>query len=201
MAQLESGSYQLRRDAFDLCQLARSVLAVFRQDAVAIGREVRIEAAVENMEVFADEHAVKQMLVKLLSNAAKFSSAGTPISLILDYGPNGNCRLSVEDQGKGMSTEEINVAVQPFQQVDNRLARTAEGTGLGLSITKKLIEVHNGNLEICSAPMKGTRVILHFESLHGDHAGLQSKCLALMQHTGSGNLGAGESDMAYRLSA
>ncbi len=74
IAQLESGSYQLHPDAFDLCQLARSVLAVFRQDAVAVGREVRLEAGAESMEVFADERTVKQMLIKLLVIAHR----GTP---------------------------------------------------------------------------------------------------------------------------
>jgi signal transduction histidine kinase len=163
IAQLESGSYQLRRDVFDLCAVVRSVLGVFRERAAAIGREVRFDAAAESMEMFADERAVKKMLCKLLSNATKFSDANTPISITLDFGPDGNCRLSVEDQGIGMTAEEIISALQPFQQADNRLARIAEGAGLGLSINKKLIEAHNGNLEIASAPMKGTRVTLNFD--------------------------------------
>src|SRR5205807_8247594 len=132
IAQLESGSYQLSPDALDLCELARSVLAGFRQEAASVGRNVSLEAMAESLEVFADARAVKQMLIKLLSNAAKFSDAGTPISVILDHGPRGNCRLSVEDQGIGMTAEEANLAVQPFQQADNRLARVADGTGHGL---------------------------------------------------------------------
>jgi signal transduction histidine kinase len=164
ISQLESGSYPLNRDVFDLCALVRSVLSSFYQDAAAIGREVRFDAMAESIEMFGDERAVQKMLFKLLSNAAKFSGKETPISVILDYGPDGNCRLTVEDQGVGMNAEEVILAVQPFQQVDNRLARIAEGTGLGLSITQKLIEAHNGNLGIVSVPMKGTRVTLNFES-------------------------------------
>jgi two-component system cell cycle sensor histidine kinase PleC len=164
ISQLESGSYPLNRNVFDLCALVRSVLSSFYQDAAAIGREVRFDAMAESIEMFGDERAVQKMLFKLLSNAAKFSGKETPISVILDYGPDGNCRLTVEDQGVGMNAEEVILAVQPFQQVDNRLARIAEGTGLGLSITQKLIEAHNGNLGIVSVPMKGTRVTLNFES-------------------------------------
>jgi signal transduction histidine kinase len=164
IAQLEAGSYPLNRDVFDLCALVRSVLSSFRQDAAAVGREVHFDAAAESMEIFGDERAVQKMLSKLLSNAVKFSGKETPISAILDYGPGGNCRLTVEDHGVGMSAAEVTLAVQPFQQADNRLARIAEGTGLGLSITKKLIEAHNGNLEIVSEPMKGTRITLNFES-------------------------------------
>jgi signal transduction histidine kinase len=168
IAQLESGSYQLYRDVFDLCALVRSVLSSFRQDAMGIGREIRFETAVESIEMLADERAVRRMLFTLLSNAAKFSNKETPISVVLDYGPGGNCRLTVADQCMGMTAEEVALAVQPFQQADNRLARIAEGAGLGLSIAKKLIEAHNGNLEIVSAPMKGTQATLNFARGPGD---------------------------------
>jgi signal transduction histidine kinase len=173
MAQLESGAYQLRPDAFDLRDLAKSAVTAFRQSAAAVGREVVVEAAAENMEVLADKAAVRQMMIKLLSNAVKFSEAGSVVSLILDFGSGGNCRLTVADHGIGMNEEEACLAVQPFQQVDSRLARQFEGTGLGLSITKKLIEAHNGNIEIVSVPMKGTRIVLNFESLRDDRVGAQ----------------------------
>ena len=64
-------------------------------------------AAAESMEMFADERAVKKMLSKLLSNAIKFSDEKTPISVILDYGADGNCRLSVEDQGIGADPDSL----------------------------------------------------------------------------------------------
>jgi two-component system cell cycle sensor histidine kinase PleC len=188
MAQLESGTYQLTRDALDLCELIRPVLKAFRQDAAAVGRNVYLETATESMEVFADARAVKQMLLKLLSNAAKFSGPETPISVILDYGPGGSCRLSVEDQGIGMTAEEAKLAVQPFHQADNQLARTAEGAGLGLSITKKLIEVHNGNLEIISAPLKGTRVILTFDNLNRDRLSNRRELVAPAAHPASADV-------------
>jgi signal transduction histidine kinase len=184
ITRLESGSYELKPESFDLCALVRSALITFRQEAMAIGRDIRLAGPAASMVLFADERAVKQMLLKLLSNAVKFSNAGTPISVTLERAADGNCRLSVEDQGIGMTADEIDMVAQPFRQADNRLARTAEGAGLGLSITKRIMEMHNGNLEIASAPSKGTRVVLNFKGPSS-----QSAHLRLVQPTSSENSG------------
>ena len=71
-------------------------------------------------------------------------------------------RLSVADQGSGISAEVAELAVRPFRQVDGRLARKHGGTGLGLSIVNGLIERHGGRLSFDSAPNKGTTVSLDF---------------------------------------
>src|SRR4029077_2938470 len=109
-----------------------------------------------------DSRAVKQMLQKLLSNAVKFSPDGTAISVSIDAERNGCTRLSVADQGIGITAEMAELVVRPFHQADSRLAREYGGTGLGLSIVNALIERHGGWLTIDSAPSKGTCVSLHF---------------------------------------
>jgi signal transduction histidine kinase len=74
----------------------------------------------------------------------------------------GWMRLSVADEGVGISTEVAELAVRPFRQVDGRLARKHGGTGLGLSIVNGLIERHGGRLSFDSAPNQGTTVSLDF---------------------------------------
>ena len=74
----------------------------------------------------------------------------------------GALRLIVEDDGIGMSEEEIPIALAPFQQIDSDLSRRYQGTGLGLPLVKSLIELHDGRLEIDSAPEVGTSVALIF---------------------------------------
>ena len=69
--------------------------------------------------------------------------------------------IEIADTGIGMTADDIAVALTPFGQVDNRLARRYEGTGLGLPLTKSLVDLHNGSLEIESAPMVGTTVRVH----------------------------------------
>jgi PAS domain S-box-containing protein len=165
IAQLESRTYQLRMEILDLAAVAKLALHKFRQTPAAIGREITFQTSDDEILMPGDEHAVRQMLSKLLSNAAKFSAAGSPIAVILDLGSGGSLRLSIADQGVGMNAEEAELAILPFRQVDGRLARKYEGAGLGLSITKALIDGHGGQMEIVSAPMEGTRVVLSFPSL------------------------------------
>jgi len=73
-------------------------------------------------------------------------------------GPEGGVDLCVRDTGVGMAAEDIPVALAPFSQVDQSMTRRYEGTGLGLPLTKRLVELHGGELVIESAPGEGTTV-------------------------------------------
>ena len=66
--------------------------------------------------------------------------------------------LKVEDDGVGMSEDGVRIALQPFGQIDNPLAKDKEGTGLGLPLAMRLAELHNGRLTVESRPGEGTVV-------------------------------------------
>ncbi len=102
------------------------------------------------------------MLLNLLSNAVKFSGPGLPVRIASRRLESGELSLTVADHGVGMTPDQAALAVKPFRQVDDRLARKYEGTGLGLSIVKGLIEGHDGRLVIASEPGRGTRISLVF---------------------------------------
>jgi signal transduction histidine kinase len=68
----------------------------------------------------------------------------------------------VADTGIGMNPEDVEIAFQPFGQVDNRLERRYEGTGLGLPLTKALVDLHKSTIVIDSARGQGTRVTVTF---------------------------------------
>ncbi len=70
----------------------------------------------------------------------------------------GSVTFSIEDQGKGMSSEQVERAFDPVWQAEEMLSRESEGTGLGLSICKRLVELHDGGIEIRSAAGVGTVV-------------------------------------------
>jgi two-component system cell cycle sensor histidine kinase PleC len=162
IAQLEARRFELRRDRLDLAELAETVLAEFRQSDEGQQHELTLSVTGSPPPVFADRRAVEQMLAKLLSNAAKFSPAGTDISVTIAPVGEHETRLSVVDRGTGISRETAELAVIPFRQVDGRLARKQGGTGLGLSIVNGLIDEHGGRLTIDSEPGKGTVVSLDF---------------------------------------
>ena len=105
---------------------------------------------------------MKQVLFNLLSNAVKFSDRGAPVLVSTRKLVTGELALTVSDRGVGMTRDQAHLAVKPFHQVDDRLARKYEGTGLGLSIVKGLMERHAGRLLIESEPGVGSRISLVF---------------------------------------
>ena len=162
MAQLEAGRFRFEFDLIDLTEVARAAVAEFRETALGRNRTLEFAAAVTPAIVCADDAAVKQMVAKLLSNAARFSAGATPIEVQIARPDDRHLEVSVADRGIGMTAEEVQLAVRPFHQIDGRLERRYQGTGLGLSIVDKLITRHGGRLLIESAPQQGTCVRLAF---------------------------------------
>jgi two-component system cell cycle sensor histidine kinase PleC len=97
----------------------------------------------------------------LLSNAAKFTPDGGRVTLRFELAPDGELVISVSDTGIGMSPDEITIALEPFGQVDNALAKHYEGTGIGLPLAKRLVGLHGGTLAIESVKDAGTTVRVH----------------------------------------
>jgi signal transduction histidine kinase len=87
----------------------------------------------------------------------KFTPAGGKVWLDARMTQDGVI-VVVGDSGIGMSPEDIEVAMQPFGQVDNRLERRYEGTGLGLPLTRAFVELHGGTMSFDSARDRGTRI-------------------------------------------
>jgi two-component system, cell cycle sensor histidine kinase PleC len=107
------------------------------------------------------------VLINLLSNAVKFTPNNGRIVLAVEETAAGELVLSVSDTGIGMTPAEIEVAMEPFGQVDSALSRSFEGTGLGLPLAHKLTELHGGRLELSSSKGHGTtaKVVLPADRL------------------------------------
>jgi len=109
----------------------------------------------------ADELRLRQVLINILSNAAKFSD-GQPIEVRVDE-DNGAVRIEVEDHGSGIAEDELGRVLQPFEQASKLSPEKAiKGTGLGLAISRELMRLHGGDLTLESELGKGTRVTLLF---------------------------------------
>ncbi len=126
------------------------------------GIEVVEEAHPDLPVVWADQRALRQICLNLMSNALKFTPKGGRITLSVGPMPDGGQFLSVRDTGPGIPADEIPKVLQAFGQ--GTLAhQTAEGgAGLGLAIVQNLIELHGGSLNLQSELRKGTdaRVML-----------------------------------------
>jgi two-component system cell cycle sensor histidine kinase PleC len=110
--------------------------------------------------MYADERALKQIMINLVSNAVKFTQDGGRIEVSAARNAQSDFEIIVADNGPGISREKIDRVFKPFAQVDNRYDRQAGGTGLGLALVRGLCELHGGRAWIESEPGKGTRAFV-----------------------------------------
>jgi two-component system cell cycle sensor histidine kinase PleC len=94
--------------------------------------------------LYADERAVKQILINLVANAVKFTPQGGRIEVVAGRAASGDFQIMVRDNGPGVPRDKLDKIFSPFNQVDNRFDRQAGGTGLGLALVRGLVELHGG---------------------------------------------------------
>jgi signal transduction histidine kinase len=116
---------------------------------------LRVSLAPDLPAVIADPRRLKQILLNLLSNAIKFTREGGQVILSASTTPAGAVRIRVRDTGVGMTADEIQLAMQPFQQLDTT-PRKQNGTGLGLPLTKALVEANRARFLLTSEAGVGT---------------------------------------------
>lgn len=161
LSKIDASSLVVEIEPLDARELSDTCLMLTQATAARHGVPILVEIPAGLPVLWADARAARQMLVNLLSNACKFSRAGRSCRLIF-AAEDEAVRVSVVDDGVGMTEEQVQAALLPFQQVDREPYRRQQGAGLGLPLVKALIEMHGGRLEIDSAPGRGTRATLVF---------------------------------------
>jgi cell cycle sensor histidine kinase DivJ len=157
MSKIESGNYRLAIEPFVVNRVVESCIETVRPAAERKAIEIVASIPVGLQELDADRRAYKQMLLNLLANAVKFTGENGRIE-VLARTEGANMRLTVRDNGIGISADDIAKLGQPFVQAENGYRRRHEGTGLGLSVVKGLAKLHGGDIEIESEVDKGTAV-------------------------------------------
>ena len=160
----ESGKMSLKSQDLDMCAMLEDCVAMMREQCREAGLTLAVHGLDQPLPLSGDPAKLRQIFLNLLSNAVKFTAAGGEITLAAQTTAD-TIIVTVGDTGIGMSAEDIEIAMQPFSQVDNRLERRYEGTGLGLPLTKSLAELHGASLVIESERQKGTKVIVTFPRL------------------------------------
>ena len=161
LSKIEAGKFDLAPQRLSTEPTIRSVLRLFREQATSAGVRLELTVHASACSVRADERALKQMLINLISNALKFAPRGSTVE-VAAAAADDVTEISVCDHGIGIAAEDIDKAVAPFTQLGDPMTRRHEGTGLGLSLVKALIELHGGTLTIDSTPGHGTSVRLRF---------------------------------------
>ena len=164
IARIERGHLALDERRLDVPLLVKSCQRLFHERAQVAGIVLNAEAAKTLPALYADELRTKQILLNLLSNAIKFTPKGGNVDLRVAVDDDGRFLLSVSDTGIGIPPEHLEAALSDFRQVDGSLTRKYDGAGLGLPLSKKLAELHGGELMIDSRPGVGTTVTVCFPS-------------------------------------
>jgi PAS domain S-box-containing protein len=157
-AKIEAGRFELNEEVVDLIEVVREVTDLLMPRSKRQGVTVKEIFPTFLPSLRGDTRRIKQVLLNLVTNAVKFSKPGgeVRIRIFLD-GPKGLI-IRVSDQGVGMDPNDIPKVLEAFGQVHHQTAKDSEGTGLGLPLSKALVELHGGNLQIKSAPGRGTSV-------------------------------------------
>jgi len=165
-SKIEQGKLELESRFIPLHKSLIRVTDGFKAIVVSKGLKFNVSIKdIENLTVKTDETRLHQILVNLLGNAVKFTSAGHVALSVenIEY-KNGKVKLEiiVSDTGKGISEENMVHIFDAFQQEDTSISREFGGTGLGLAISRQLVEQMNGKLIVQSAFDQGSRFICQF---------------------------------------
>ena len=164
MARIESGRMSLAEEDFSLPELVDNLLTLTKPaiDEHKHQLEVHVEH-IEHEAVCGDSLRIQQVFVNLMSNAVKYTPDGGNITLTIKEKPNGFSELgcyefSIEDNGIGMTPEFQKIMFEPFSRADDHRTTKVQGTGLGMAIARNIVNLMNGDIQVESAPNKGTKI-------------------------------------------
>jgi signal transduction histidine kinase len=154
IAQIEAGEMELSIQPVDFGMLAHSVIPTI--SALLKGKDIEFQHDIcpSLPCVLADPHRLRQVLVKLLSNAVKFTQEG---EIKLRVWPNENqIFASVMDSGIGIPDADREKVFEMFRQLSQPVESSTRGTGLGLTFSKEIVEMHGGRIWLDSIDGEGT---------------------------------------------
>ena len=156
LSKIENGKLTLDMNDFDPRKELMNVANLFK--ARSLEKDINFSIDIANTVpngIRTDSLRLKQVIANLLSNAVKFTHAGKQIIMRVEYDP-GWLRISVKDEGIGMSRDAQQKVFEAFSQAESSTTRKYGGTGLGLTISSKLVEMLSGELKVTSKLNEGS---------------------------------------------
>ncbi|MET3560343.1 signal transduction histidine kinase [Bartonella japonica] len=163
-------NHSLIAEKFDVIACLRASMAFLEMQANHNGIIMRIAAPACVPFIRVSQQIFRQIIWNLLSNAIRFTPSGGQIVVHVSYGKKERVKISVSDNGIGMSDEEIVQALKPYGQIKRKDGRAGDssfvGTGLGLPMCKAMVEESGGQFLLFSKPSHGTTVEMFFPLFH-----------------------------------
>jgi signal transduction histidine kinase len=159
---IESGSINLEKGEENIGEIIEEVVSLNRPRANK--KDISINTKLPDTEVVQaiDAHKFQQVLDNLLTNAIKFSDSGTEVEVGIDnMDKRGGVTIFVKDYGQGIPEEEIDKLFEPFADISVEATAGEKSTGLGLAIAQKIVEAHDGEIQVESKVGEGSTFFVH----------------------------------------
>jgi two-component system CheB/CheR fusion protein len=169
VSRITRGGIELRKEDVDLREVIRTAIEALNPVLEERQTQLTTEIPDSVLAVRGDNARMQQVIVNLLSNAARYSPPGSPIVLSArpETGGNGDwIVLEVRDQGRGISPSMLSDIFEMFVQDEQGLERSAGGLGIGLTLVRQIVELHGGKVEALSDGVgKGSTFTVRFPRL------------------------------------
>ena len=143
LSKIESGTYNLQMEDFNLNILTTDIMEQFRISALNKNIYLHFYCETENVNIYADRLKIGQVVINFLDNAIRHTPEGGNIYMKIEYENVSDIRLSIENEGENIPTEKTLKIWERFHRSDNDRNRKTGGTGLGLAISAKILELHH----------------------------------------------------------
>jgi signal transduction histidine kinase len=158
LSRLRSGKLSLSLKVVDVLRICERVIKDFEEESS--NKEIDLEIESEALfHVKVDEEWCKKMIDNLVDNAIKFTPRGKRAGIKIGTGPIG-LRVTVWDEGIGISNENKSLIFQAFIQVESSLSRPYQGSGLGLALVAEISHLHGGEISVSSQLGQGSQFYL-----------------------------------------
>jgi len=157
VSRIEQGrAMQINWEPVDIGSIVRKIIAT--QLPIAKAHDIMPDFSDDFPLIDGDADKLGQVLTNLVDNAIKYSPRGGRVLVtgVIDPADPGKVRISISDEGIGVSSEHLPRLFDRFYRVDNRDNREIGGTGIGLALVKALVEAHHGTIEVESEPGQGS---------------------------------------------
>jgi signal transduction histidine kinase len=184
VSRITQDKIHLKPERLDLCALVKRAVETQMPAIRARGHEVVVKVPGEPLNAIGDAVRLAQVLGNLVNNAAKYTPDGGRIEVSL-AGEDGRAKISVRDNGIGIEAGYLEHVFELFGQVRNPRPHSHDGLGIGLALVQRLVEMHEGRVEVRSdGPGRGSEFVIHLPLLQ-DGAG-EAVVRAPEQSAGSG---------------
>jgi len=165
VSRIAQGKIQLRKEAVELATVVRHAVEACRYTIDTFGHKLTVRVPAEPIYLDADPTRLEQVLVNLLSNAAKYTERGGRISLGVERAGE-QALIRVKDTGVGIPAEAQPRIFDLYMQIPDPLARSQSGLGIGLTLVRRLVELHGGKVEVFSEGLgKGSEFIVRLPAV------------------------------------